>query len=122
MTSKWYKAVLEKLNKNDKVVDIGIGTATSLFRNIDLVNEKRLSFVGIDYDSAYISTADKTIKNKGFQDIISVHCASVFDKGLRKIVHKGGNGKDFDIAYFSGSWTLMPEPVKALRVAANLIK
>jgi hypothetical protein len=59
----------------------------------------------------------------GLRGSVEVHCKSIFDADLGAVVRKG-LAKDalFDAAYFSGSWTLMPTPAEALRVAAALVK
>ncbi len=121
MTAKWYASVLERLGKGDKVLDVGIGTATALLRNKLAVVQKELRVVGVDYDQAYITSADSDIKAQGLEKQIQVHCASIFDSGLAAMVRKDGE-EAFDCAYFSGSWTLMPSPVEALRIAAALVK
>lgn len=59
MTSVWYYAVLQSLPDGARVLDIGIGTATALIKNKDLIKSKNISVVGVDYDSDYIRKAKK---------------------------------------------------------------
>ena len=50
---------------------------------------------------------------------MSVVCASVYDgQVLAALRPKGG----FDAAYFSGSLTLMPDPVEALQAVAAVVR
>jgi ubiquinone/menaquinone biosynthesis C-methylase UbiE len=57
LTQRLYEEVLERCPKDAKVLDIGIGTATSLVRNAKLVKAKNLKFVGVDYDKTYCKRA-----------------------------------------------------------------
>ena len=61
MTSRWYHAVIDVLEPSSRVLDIGIGTASALARNAALVREKRLHFVGVDYEAAYIDRASRVL-------------------------------------------------------------
>ena len=118
MTAKWYKYVILRLGQNKQVLDIGIGTASALLQNKESITEKELTFVGVDYDEQYITSAQQSITKAGLRDRVSVHCKSIFDPNLDKVL-----GEElYDAAYFSGSWTLMPNPVQALRIAATFVK
>lgn len=64
MTARWYAAVFEKLNKGDRVLDVGIGTATALVKNKTAMLEKHLSFVGIDYEAAYVKKAEAVLREE----------------------------------------------------------
>jgi len=50
-----------------------------------------------------------------------VRCASVYDADVLERLATSHGGK-FDGAYFSGSLTLMPDPVAALRAAAAVVR
>eukprot|EP00472_Partenskyella_glossopodia_P004748 CAMPEP_0197526990 /NCGR_PEP_ID=MMETSP1318-20131121/19962_1 /TAXON_ID=552666 /ORGANISM="Partenskyella glossopodia, Strain RCC365" /LENGTH=191 /DNA_ID=CAMNT_0043081417 /DNA_START=39 /DNA_END=611 /DNA_ORIENTATION=+ len=122
MTSKWYRAVFERLQSGDRILDIGIGTAAALVRNPDVVRAKDLKICGIDYEKAYIDRAKTLIKSSGLEDNVSVFCRSIYEPGLRSVVLKENENQPYDAAYFSGSFTLMPEPHEALKVAAKMCK
>lgn len=151
MTSKWYAAVLRKLKQGDRVLDVGIGTATALVRNKSLMLEKRVAFVGIDYEAAYVRKAEAVLRSadlwrtvpegtEGYRPgdhYCRVYEASVYDAGLGALCSvaepKAGElakemkteieeAARFDVAYFSGSITLMPDPPAALRAMVPLIK
>ena len=117
MTSVWYKEVLTRLPKGARILDVGIGTGTSLCKNATLVLEKEITVVGIDIDQAYIKHCRKALKDAGLDERCSAVCKSVFDEDLADEV-----GSDFDAIYFSGSISLMPEPEKALALCSALTK
>ena len=48
MTANWYKAVLERLEADSRLLDVGIGTATALARNKELVLKRRVTVIGIE--------------------------------------------------------------------------
>lgn len=119
MTAKWYKAVFERLRTGDRVLDIGIGTGTALARNYALVLQKKLAVVGIDYEEAYIVKARSVVKEVSLKDSVILYCKSVYDEQLSSLF--SGDAR-FDAVYFSGSLTLMPDPPKALRIGASMLK
>ncbi|CAE8637061.1 unnamed protein product [Polarella glacialis] len=55
-------AVFQKLQKGARVLDVGIGTATALVRNKELMMEKHLSVVGLDYETAYVRKAEAVLR------------------------------------------------------------
>ena len=54
MTRVWYREVLKRLPDNARVLDVGIGTGTALICNKDLIKQKNITVVGIDYDKDYV--------------------------------------------------------------------
>jgi SAM-dependent methyltransferase len=117
MTSLWYREVLTRLPQGARVLDIGIGTGTSLCVNASLVASKKLTVVGVDYDAAYVQHCARALAQAGLEGSCRVVCKSVFDADLAAEV-----GRDYDAVYFSGSISLMPTPHKALQVAAGLLR
>ena len=117
MTQRWYAAVLERLDDGSRVLDVGIGTATALVRNKELVLSKKVRFVGIDYERRYVTKA--VVAKAGLGDTVTVHCLSLYHSQLRSAL---AGKAAFDAAYFSGSLTLMPDPPAALKVAASMLK
>eukprot|EP00980_Cylindrotheca_fusiformis_P005106 scaffold1083_cov114-Cylindrotheca_fusiformis.AAC.10 len=114
MTTRWYAAVLQRLPKHSRVLDVGIGTAGALINCSELVKERDLKIVGIDYDAAYVTQATRAVKKAGLQDSIQVYQKSVYDLSTED--------GTFDAVYFSGSFTLLPDPCEALRVVRALTK
>lgn len=119
MTRRWYAAVLERLDDGSRVLDIGIGTATALARNRELVLQKGVRFVGIDYERRYVTKAQQVVAKAGLESLVTVHCLSIYHPQLRNAL---AGKAAFDAAYFSGSLTLMPDPPAALKVAAMMLK
>lgn len=117
MTSVWYGHVLGRLDPGSRVLDVGIGTGTSLCRNASMVREKKLSVTGIDIDAAYVRHCEVALQQAGLAPPSRVVCKSVFDADLAAVV-----GSGFDAVYFSGSIALMPQPHVALQAAARLLR
>jgi len=107
MTEVWYACVLRQVPNGSRILDIGIGTGTALIRNKDLILQKNLTVVGVDYNDVYVKQAQKNMRAAGLGAQVSVIHASIYDSD---ILNKAGC--PFDIAYFSGSFSLMPEPAK----------
>ena len=55
MTASWYRAFLVRLPTNAEVLDIGIGTATALLHNRDILVSKKINVIGLDIDNDYTS-------------------------------------------------------------------
>ena len=72
------------------------------------------------YDARYVKAAERRIAGDAkLKGRVSVVCASVYDgQVLGALRPKGG----FDAAYFSGSLTLMPDPVEALQAVAAVVR
>jgi SAM-dependent methyltransferase len=120
MTTAWYKAALERLPENAHVLDIGIGTGAALIANKDLIREKKLKVVGVDYDKDYVIRCDELIRANGLADSISVHHASIYD--FMTPGSATASLPKFDAAYFSGSLMIMPDPRAALVHVSSLLK
>jgi SAM-dependent methyltransferase len=88
------------------VLDIGIGTGTSLCANASLVQSKALSVVGVDIDEVYVRHCEGALRAAELHSS-RVVCKSVLDADLADVV-----GKEFDAVYFSGSIALIPTPHK----------
>ncbi|KAL7472247.1 hypothetical protein ACHAXS_012574 [Conticribra weissflogii] len=129
MTEKWYRYVLDRLDENSVLLDVGIGTGGALLRCIDIVKSKNIKVVGIDIDSAYVEAGKLTIQSAGLSDMVSIDRVDVYegrDALLKLAKDKGAaldsDGKFFDAVYFSGSFSLLPDPVKALQLVSDLVK
>lgn len=118
MTRLWYKAVLERCEGGARVLDVGIGTATALIKNKDLLVRKNIIVVGIDYDQNYITKAGQVVSAAGLADRVKLNCTSIYEPKLRSLFTGAAR---FDAAYFSGSLTLMPDPAAALKCTAMML-
>lgn len=116
MTTHWYREVLLRLPPRTTILDVGIGTATSLIANRDLIVSKGLTIVGVDYDADYVKTAQASVAAYGLESHIQVVCCSIHDYQPPK--SPSSNNQEemrFDAIYFSGSFMILPEKAKALR-------
>ncbi|EED93691.1 predicted protein [Thalassiosira pseudonana CCMP1335] len=129
MTEKWYRTVLQRLPDGAVVLDVGVGTGGALLRCADLVKSKDLKIIGIDIDAAYVEAGKQSLEVAGLSDRISIDKVDVYD-GSENIVELAKalgvsadtNGKIFDAVYFSGSFSLLPDPVKALKLVSEWTK
>lgn len=129
MTEKWYRSVLETLCDGSIILDVGIGTGGALLRCSDLIRAKDLYVVGIDIDAAYVKTGKAAVEQAGLSDRVSIDYVNVYE-GQEKVIElakKFGNtsnndGQFIDAVYFSGSLSLLPDPVKALQLVSTYVK
>lgn len=111
LTSKWYREVLERLPTEARILDVGIGTGGALLKNKDLLISKDIKVVGVDIDGDYVRKCRKAVLKHQLEDRVSVELVSIYD-----FVQK-----DFDAAYFSASFMLMPDPSRALDHVCTLL-
>ncbi|KAL7532204.1 hypothetical protein ACHAXR_004491 [Thalassiosira sp. AJA248-18] len=129
MTEKWYRTVLERLDDGSIVLDVGIGTGGALLRCTDLIESKDLKIVGIDIDDAYVQAGKSSVQQAGLSDRISIDRVNVYEgnEKIMKLAQKLGatanaEGQFVDAVYFSGSFSLLPDPVKALQLVSTFVK
>ena len=130
MTTVWYREVLTRLPTDASVLDVGIGTATSLIGNRDLLISKKLHFTGVDYDASYIDAAAEGIVRHHLQPFVEVVCCSIHDfdpavhcKSKEGSHHHHNHSRHlFDAVYFSGSFMIIPDKVKALQRTVGMLK
>ena len=111
LTAGWYREVLKRLPRGARLLDVGIGTGGALVRNAGLVKERNLRIVGVDIDSAYLRRCRKLVAEAGLARHVVPMLQSIYD-------HRGG---PYDAIYFSASFMLLPDPVGALRHAAQML-
>lgn len=129
MTEKWYRAVLETLDDGSILLDVGIGTGGALLLCTDLIESKDLKVVGIDIDAAYVEAGKASIQEAGLSDRVSIDKVDVYEghERILELAKKMGatanaDGEFVDAVYFSGSFSLLPDPVKALQLVSKFAK
>jgi SAM-dependent methyltransferase len=111
MTASWYGAVLDRLPRGARLLDVGIGTGGALFTHADRLRAQDLHVVGVDIDADYIAQCRGEAARRGLADRVEARLESIYD-------HRGG---PYDAAYFSASFMLLPDPPGAVRHVTSLL-
>ncbi len=80
----------------------------------DLILSKRIKIIGIDYNEFYIQAAKEAIDQANLQEFIHVSCISVYETEKIDEFIQTTCSKTVNHIYFSGSFSLLPDPMKAL--------
>eukprot|EP00978_Attheya_sp_CCMP212_P002056 scaffold4235_cov56-Attheya_sp.AAC.1 len=121
MTSTWYRAVLSQLPDGSVILDVGIGTASALLSCKDLIISKNLRILGMDIDEAYLDAANQKIKECGLERHVQVKCLSIYDADAIQSWLTESKIPFLSAVYFSGSFSLLPDPLEALQCATTLL-
>jgi SAM-dependent methyltransferase len=140
MTGEWYRRALLNIPTGSLVLDVGIGTATALLDNIAILEERKLSVVGVDYDQGYITAAienGKSGKAAGGRVIVEsegelLQCSdrtntkphlALVCNSIHDYTPATTTGSSvFDVVYFSGSFMIIPDQVAALKRCVSFLK
>jgi len=126
MTEVWYRAVLERQKPGSTILDVGVGTAGALLRCQDIILSKKLHIIGIDYNPFYITAAHQSIQDAGptLAKYVQVHHCDLYNRTQLDALLLDAVGEDDDVVttvYFSGSFSLLPNPSEALKIAASIL-
>ena len=113
LSSNWYREVIEHLPSNSKVLDVGIGTGSSLLSQLDLLKQKELSWLGIDINALYLKSCQEKIDRLQAHDFVNVREQSIYD--LKE-------DEGLDAIYFSASFMLLPDQKQALLTSLDSLK
>jgi hypothetical protein len=102
-TQHMMKNVLKYLPSNSKILDIGIGTCYTYFKNIDILERKNIRVVGVDIDEAYSTYAKYYINKYKLDERISI-----INKDIYEVKENYDVMKDFNIILFSDSYAVIP--------------
>lgn len=133
MTIGWYEIVLQDLDDGSQLLDVGVGTAGALVACQHLVRDKQLHIVGLDYDAHYLRHAEAAIARAKLADQIQVVEMNVYQLEEDKILAllpgstpgtepQRQETTAFDAAYFSGSFSLLPDWPAALTSVASVLR
>jgi len=86
----------------------------ALLRCKDIIKAKNLHIIGIDYNNFYIQAAQQQITQHEMTEYISVHALSIYDDADVQQVITAKGLENVDSVYFSGSFSLLPDPKGAL--------
>ncbi len=112
LSSHWYIAVLNRLSNGAKLLDVGIGTGSSLIASAGLLKEKDIHVHGVDINQAYLKFCQKKIDKNQLNDYISIQEISFYDVPVTT---------KYDAVYFSASFMLLPDQNAALEVAKKIL-
>jgi len=123
MTTLWYRTVLGRLPDGATLLDIGVGNASSLLANADILQTKSIRVFGVDFTQAYVQAAQTNISQSPCASTVKVVYGSVYDQAVLETGHRWlSSPQMFSAAYFSGSISLLPDPLLALRTVAKVVE
>lgn len=105
LTAPWYAAVLCRLPRGCRLLDVGIGTGAALLANVEEIESRDVRITGVDVDADYVERCRCAVAQRRLENRIDVRLESVD-------AHRGG---PYDAVYFSGSFMLLPDPPGTLR-------
>lgn len=96
----------------------------ALIRCKDILLERKIRVVGLDYDADYVAGAKAAIEKANLQQQVTVVEMSVYDAPQQraKLLLPGETKpQPFRAVYFSGSFSLLPDSLGALTAVASLL-
>ena len=106
LSKDWYRRVIEQLPEGARVLDVGVGTGSSMLSQRELIRSKGIKWLGIDINAVYLKACQSSIDKLGASDSIQAREQSVYDLDEKE---------RFDAVYFSASFMLLPDQQEALR-------
>jgi alpha-N-acetylglucosaminidase len=93
----------------------------ALLRCKDIIQAKNLKIIGVDYNNLYIQAAQEAIMKQNMSQHISVHTLDIYNEEALQMVLQKENISFVNSAYFSGSFSLMPDPKGALAAVKKVL-
>ena len=113
LSSTWYQHVIDQLPRGAKVLDVGVGTGSSLLSQYERLKERDLKWTGIDINATYLRACQLGIDQIGADDHIDVREQSIYDLAETELL---------DAIYFSASFMLLPNQSQALLTSLESLK
>lgn len=113
LSTDWYRFILNSLPDQCRLLDVGVGTGSSLLSNLDLVRSKQLQVEGIDINTSYLKACQDKIDHLEANEQIQVRYHSVYDLESQPA---------YDAIYFSASFMLLPDQKHALETIKSCLK
>ena len=88
----------------------------------DIVQRKKLKIIGVDYNKFYVHAAQKAIADQNMSEYITVHALDIYDEEALKVIMAKHSIDKFNSVYFSGSFSLMPDPKEALVKVSKVLE
>jgi SAM-dependent methyltransferase len=128
------------------LVSILVTNTGALIRCHDILLERKIRVVGIDYDADYVHKANHAIQKANLDHVVSVVTMSVYDvvSQQQRLIQisepresnptmssqpattttttRDSTAALFDVIYFSGSFSLLPDMPGALKAVLPLLK
>lgn len=108
-----YEYILNKVKPNSSILDVGVGTGTSLLNHKKLILEKNLYIHGIDIDEEYNNYCKKEVQKHKLESNIFIEYKDLFEL----------NDKKYDYIIFIQSFPVIERDLmtKILLHAQNLL-
>ena len=108
LSKNWYHFIVNQIPTHSRLLDVGVGTGSSLLSQVDLLRNRSISVQGIDINTSYLNSCQAKINDLQASDVVQVREQSVYDLN---------ESEPLDAIYFSASFMLLPDQREALRVA-----
>ena len=113
LSKDWYQYIINSTAHNTRLLDVGVGTGSSLLSQVSLIRERSIQVQGIDINTEYLKACQTKIEEIKATDCVSVKEQSVYDLSSEDL---------FDTVYFSASFMLLSDQRKALQVIKNSLR
>ena len=113
LSKDWYRFIVDSMPHNIRLLDVGVGTGSSLLSQISLIRNKSIQVQGIDINTKYLQACQTKIQKLQATDCINVREQSVYDLSSDDL---------FDAVYFSASFMLLPSQREALQVVKGSLR
>jgi ubiquinone/menaquinone biosynthesis C-methylase UbiE len=113
LSKDWYTFIFDAMPNDIRLLDVGVGTGSSLLSQINLIRNKSIQVQGIDINTKYLQACQTKIERLQATDCINVREQSVYDLSSDDL---------FDAVYFSASFMLLPSQREALQVIRGSLR